>query len=94
MIRWSPTLPTRPGCPHRRLRRLLLRDPALPDVLLPSNWPGHKARQLCRELYRRLLTASERHLDSHLQLADGHAPEASTRLLERFQDADPLLDEA
>ena len=75
-------------------RRLLLRDPALPDVLLPSNWPGHKARQLCRELYRRLLTASERHLDNHLQLADGHAPEASTRLLERFQDADPLLDEA
>lgn len=75
-------------------RRLLLRDPALPDVLLPSNWPGHKARQLCRELYRRLLTASERHLDNHLQLADGHAPEASARLLERFQDADPLLDEA
>ena len=26
MIRWSPTLPTRPGCPHRRLRRLLLRE--------------------------------------------------------------------
>ena len=26
MIRWSPTTPTRPGCPHRRLRRLLLRE--------------------------------------------------------------------
>ncbi len=75
-------------------RRLLLRDPRLPDVLLATNWPGQKARLLCRELYRRLLTPSERHLDTCLQLADGQTPEASTRLLERFQDADPLYDEA
>ncbi len=55
-------------------RRLLLRDPGLPDVLLASDWPGQRARLLCRELYRRLLAPSERHLDAHLQLADGHAP--------------------
>ena len=71
-------------------RRLLLRDPGLPDVLLASDWPGQRARLLCRELYRRLLAPSERHLDAHLQLADGHAPLASPRLLQRFQDADPL----
>ena len=71
-------------------RRLLLRDPGLPDVLLASDWPGQRARLLCRELYRRLLASSERHLDAHLQLADGHAPEASSSLLRRFQDADPL----
>ncbi|MDO9361747.1 MAG: hypothetical protein Q7T60_02395 [Sphingopyxis sp.] len=34
MIRWSPTLPTRPGCPHRRLRCLLLRE--LPEGLEPG----------------------------------------------------------
>jgi len=34
MMRWSPTLPTRPGCPHRRLRRLLLRE--LPEGLVPG----------------------------------------------------------
>ncbi|MDO9367245.1 MAG: hypothetical protein Q7T68_01625 [Sphingopyxis sp.] len=34
MIRWSPTLPTRPGCPHSRLRRLLLRE--LPEGLAPG----------------------------------------------------------
>lgn len=26
MMRWSPVLPPRPGCPHRRLRRLLARE--------------------------------------------------------------------
>jgi len=25
-MRWSPALPPRPGCPHRRLRHLLLRE--------------------------------------------------------------------
>ncbi|WBL65347.1 MULTISPECIES: phenylacetic acid degradation operon negative regulatory protein PaaX [unclassified Thauera] len=71
-------------------RRLLLRDPVLPDVLLPSDWPGQKARLLCRELYRRLLSASERHLDACFQLADGSVPEASPRLHERFRDPDLL----
>ncbi|MCV2216890.1 phenylacetic acid degradation operon negative regulatory protein PaaX [Thauera sp. Sel9] len=71
-------------------RRLLLRDPALPDVLLPADWPGQKARLLCRELYRRLLAGSERHLDACFQLADGAVPEASARLHERFRDADLL----
>ncbi|MEZ5607713.1 MAG: phenylacetic acid degradation operon negative regulatory protein PaaX [Burkholderiaceae bacterium] len=54
-------------------RRLLLRDPELPDVLLPAGWPGRAARQLTRELYQRLLEPSERHLDALLQLADGRA---------------------
>lgn len=71
-------------------RRLLLRDPGLPDVLLASGWPGQRARLLCRELYRRLLVPSERHIEAHLCLADGRTPEASSRLVERFQDADPL----
>jgi hypothetical protein len=26
MMRWSPAPPSRPGCPHRRLRRLLARE--------------------------------------------------------------------
>jgi len=71
-------------------RRLLLRDPGLPDVLLPADWPGQKARLLCRELYRRLLAGSERHLDACFHLADGSTPEASARLHERFRDTDPL----
>jgi phenylacetic acid degradation operon negative regulatory protein len=71
-------------------RRLLLRDPELPEVLLPTDWPGQKARLLCKELYRRLLAPSERHLNQHLQLANGKIPEATTMLGERFQNEDPL----
>lgn len=67
-------------------RRLLLRDPELPDVLLPGDWPGHRARQLCAELYRRLLEPSERHLDRHLLLASGATPVAGGRLAARFSE--------
>ena len=71
-------------------RRLLLRDPMLPDVLLPQNWPGQQARLLCGELYRRLLSASERYLDQHYLLADGTTPSSASVLHDRFREADPL----
>ncbi|WP_211296957.1 phenylacetic acid degradation operon negative regulatory protein PaaX [Malikia spinosa] len=73
-------------------RRLLLRDPELPEVLLPSGWPGHAARQLCKALYRRLLGPSERHLDRHLLLANGELPPASSLVSERFQGQDALTE--
>ncbi len=72
-------------------RRLLLRDPELPDVLAPPDWPGQKARLLCKELYRRLLGPSERHLDLHMKLANGQTPAALAMLTERFQIQDPLI---
>ncbi|WP_185219087.1 phenylacetic acid degradation operon negative regulatory protein PaaX [Paraburkholderia dinghuensis] len=71
-------------------RRLLLRDPALPDVLLPADWPGQHARLVCKEIYRRLLTASERHLDKNFHLANESTPLAAPILFERFREADPL----
>jgi phenylacetic acid degradation operon negative regulatory protein len=72
-------------------RRLLLRDPQLPGVLLPEHWAGHEARQVCGRLYGLLLAPSERHLDRQLRLADGQALVASALLGERFGLADPLL---
>lgn len=71
-------------------RRLLLRDPELPAVLLPPNWSGHAARNLCREVYARLLPASEAYLDEHLRLANGDVPMASALIQERFGLANPL----
>ena len=71
-------------------RRLLLRDPELPDALLPPNWPGQQARALCQELYRRLLPPSERHLDAVMRLADSSTPPVLPMLHERFQGKDPL----
>lgn len=73
-------------------RRLLLRDPELPEVLLPAAWPGHQARLLCKELYRRLETASGRHLDRHFRLADETLPARDAGLAERFPEFDSLLE--
>jgi hypothetical protein len=53
-------------------------------VLLPPQWAGHEARQLCRQLYALLLPPSEQHLDEHLSLADGQRPQASAWLAQRF----------
>lgn len=71
-------------------RRLLLRDRELPDVLFPAEWPGQKARLLCKEPYRRLAPASECHLDRCLVLADGTIPPADPAFADRFPQDDPL----
>lgn len=71
-------------------RRLLLRDPELPEVLLPADWPGHHARLVCKELYKRLESLSNRHLDRVMRLADASAPASDTTLPERFPDFDAL----
>ena len=67
------------------VRRLLLRDPQLPEGLLPSTWPGSRARHLCRDLYRKLLPLSERHLDANVRLSSGNAPLASHVIASRFE---------
>lgn len=71
-------------------RRLLLRDPELPEVLLPADWPGQQARLLCKELYKRLELLSNRHLDKLLCLADGSVPREDPLFAERFSQYDPL----
>lgn len=44
-------------------RRIVLKDPLLPEALLPEGWPGTDARRLVADLYRALLQPSERWLD-------------------------------
>jgi phenylacetic acid degradation operon negative regulatory protein len=78
------------------VRKLLLRDPQLPQGLLPHAWPGSRARQLCRELYRKLLTLSEQHLDDNVRLSNGSTPATSLSVSNRFEcsidlDLDKLL---
>jgi phenylacetic acid degradation operon negative regulatory protein len=62
-------------------RRLLLRDPALPESLLPANWQGSQARLLFNKLYKLWLPASERHLDLHLNVAGDLTPPANAEVL-------------
>lgn len=65
-------------------RRLVLRDPMLPDDLLATNWSGAASRVLCRNLYRLVADASERHLMAGLETADGPLPEAAPSFWARF----------
>jgi len=65
-------------------RRTLLRDPQLPDQLLPHDWPGNAARQLCHELYVLTHREAENHLMTVLETANGRLPEAAPYFYERF----------
>lgn len=65
-------------------RRIVLRDPGLPALLLPDDWPGHAARALTGRIYRRLLAPSESYLDAHTSNEDGPLPAASGALAQRF----------
>jgi phenylacetic acid degradation operon negative regulatory protein len=67
-------------------RRVVLRDPLLPAVLLPADWPGRGARTLCGEIYRGLLSTSEQWLDQHGRNEAGPLPAAGGELQRRFAD--------
>ncbi len=65
-------------------RRVLLREPGLPDELLPANWAGATARAVCRDLYRIVEAAAERHLATTLGIAEGVRAKADPGYLARF----------
>jgi len=68
-------------------RRIHLRDPLLPDGLLPRTWVGGAAYELCRRLYRDLFNSAERHLSAHARRLGGALPPASRAARERFARA-------
>ena len=65
-------------------RKLLLRDPQLPDELLPSDWEGRSARLLCRNIYRATWAKTEVLLRDKLETADGPVPEVGESFYRRF----------
>src|SRR3954452_10939163 len=67
-------------------RRVVLRDPLLPAALLPRDWPGRAARELCADIYRGILPASEQWLDRHGSNEEGPLPPAAKELSRRFSD--------
>ena len=66
-------------------RRIILRDPLLPTALLPEEWPGHRARERCAELYRAVLPDSERWLDAHALAETGPLPPPDETFHQRFR---------
>ncbi len=65
-------------------RKILLRDPLLPEELLPSDWQGATAYQLCKNLYRALYKPADRYLTETMQTADGPLPPPAPGFLTRF----------
>ena len=65
-------------------RRILLRDPSLPQALLPENWDGIAAFQLCRNLYGLLMAPAEQYLTQNIENAYGPLPPAEPDFYTRF----------
>jgi phenylacetic acid degradation operon negative regulatory protein len=65
-------------------RRAILRDPLLPQELMPHDWPGTAARALCRNLYRLVEAAAERYVMATLETAEGPVPQAHPSYFTRF----------
>ena len=65
-------------------RRALLHDPQLPDQLMPSDWSGLAARELCRDVYRLTYRLAQQHLMAVCETPDGPLPPAAPYFYERF----------
>lgn len=65
-------------------RKVQLRDPQLPDELLPTAWEGRNAHQLCRNIYRMIYRRAENWLDRHLETAEGPLPSPGPSFYRRF----------
>jgi phenylacetic acid degradation operon negative regulatory protein len=65
-------------------RRLHLRDPLLPQSLLPKNWPGTRAAVLCGEIYVHVFAASEIYLSACASRLNGALPPPDRTVMQRF----------
>ncbi|MEO8816700.1 MAG: phenylacetic acid degradation operon negative regulatory protein PaaX [Paralcaligenes sp.] len=65
-------------------RRLHLHDPLLPLELLPPNWAGTRAYDLCHAIYSLSFERAERYILDTLRREDDRAPEAAPYFYQRF----------
>ncbi len=65
-------------------RKVHLRDPLLPAPLLPPDWAGLAAYELCRELYARVFHPAQAHLAKHARRLRGPLPPLDPDTYTRF----------
>ena len=65
-------------------RKVLLRDPQLPAELLPADWHGTAAYQLCRNLYRAIHAPADVYLGEMMETAEGPLPPPAAAFMQRF----------
>ncbi len=65
-------------------RKIHLQDPLLPAVLLPEDWIGSSAYELCATLYARVFGAAEQFLTATASTLDQPLPQADPSVYGRF----------
>jgi phenylacetic acid degradation operon negative regulatory protein len=65
-------------------RKIHLRDPLLPPALLPADWVGASAYDLCRNLYARVFAAAENYLSATGSTLSEPLPAAGVAAYGRF----------
>lgn len=65
-------------------RKIHLRDPLLPRSLLPADWVGARAYELCRTLYAKVFGAAEEFLTATVATRNGGLPAAARSTFKRF----------
>jgi phenylacetic acid degradation operon negative regulatory protein len=65
-------------------RRVQLHDPLLPLALLPDDWPGTVAYDLCRRIYERAWPRAEGHIVTTLAREEGTVSQADAEFFKRF----------
>ncbi len=65
-------------------RKIHLQDPLLPPALLPADWVGSRAYELCAGLYADVFPAAEQFLSDTASTLARSLPEASAAVYERF----------
>ncbi|MGQ1672642.1 phenylacetic acid degradation operon negative regulatory protein PaaX [Acinetobacter baumannii] len=65
-------------------RRILLKDPALPLELLPTDWPAISARTLSMNIYKKVFEPADEYFSSVAATAEGPMPNATAHYWRRF----------
>ena len=65
-------------------RKIHLRDPLLPRSVLPKDWVGITAYELCRALYRKVFVGAEEHLSLVAERLGGKLPSLARETNRRF----------
>ncbi|EPQ1547210.1 PaaX family transcriptional regulator [Acinetobacter baumannii] len=65
-------------------RRILLKDPALPLELLPTDWPAISERTLSMNIYKKVFEPADEYFLSVAATAEGPMPNATAHYWRRF----------
>jgi phenylacetic acid degradation operon negative regulatory protein len=69
-------------------RKIHLRDPLLPHSLLPADWIGTHAYELCRSLYRAVFFAADQFVSAAAETLSGKLERPSRQTYRRFGGID------